>query len=1128
MPIIKSSPITVIDSSSSVNLELFISSNLPTTQILKSDNSVVPSWSSTPLVLTPSVYVSNTLLSNPNVTWQRRSGAGAYTSLLSGETVSNGVLTVNSNLLTNDPNGIITYKCTVTYNAISRFEEITYSLNVLGADGKDGSSVSIKGTAYISENIEDRVVGQNYILYTDEGLTTKITSPELGDSYLVQGHLFVYSGAANSQFNCVGEIKGVGISSITGPVSSGIVDTYTIHYSDGTTSSYDVINGKSVYVTYNDSETQPNTPTGNGILNGWHTALTGSSIWMSQKVADDVYSGNWGVPIRIKGIDGRGITSTSISYQISTSGSSVPNGTWDTSMPKVDKGEYLWTKTTTYYTDGSFTNAYSVGRIGTDGTDGSPGRGVQSTEISYKAHTSGVSEPDGTWSPTIPAVADEQYLWTRTVIKYTDGTSTTSYSVSKIGKDGYDGFTVVLTNETYTFAGTEKAAVANNINCSVLAYSGTERVAATIGTITGIPSGMTVNIYQNNTVNAYFKVTVTSSMSTASGFLTVPITVDGNTFTKTFSYAIAFKGESGVTFNIYSETGMVFNSDDNIILKLQKMHGSTSIALGGTTTVQWSKLVNGAWVNTWKYDSGDSSNVVANTETLTVKRSEVKGSQLYKCTLKYNGDEFIDVVTITDKLDSYQSKIISIGGNVLTGGDSGVVAYAIVFHDAVEEDSLLYPIYEDGTTPTANATYYVLNGNSIITQKYSNSAWANISAKSQKYTYTWVLIDSYSGKEIELGGGKVIYIPHNMISSSSIVQCRISDISVCTEVFIDANDPIIGDAMPLSTSSGQLWYNTNDKCMYIYNAETKTWNIVNSGQNRTYMSAPINEVDGYYYHKGDLWIVSESDSAYTDVRVGSLLIAINDFNSGGSSFNASAWKGRLSVDWENKLYYDEQINEIASYQDKLSTYFNFESDGLKIGANNTEFYTKVTPYDLGFYQGVEKVAYISNNKMYNTSLEVSNSAQIVNHKSNTQPNPQKPYFMIGNYKFIIEENNSMSIAYSLISAPRPNVTKYSVATTAFAVYFNPWSTSNANGYRSHWDTTILETAKLYTVDGVEIPTTKTYSGTYIRLQSTSALPKTFIAEIPAHSVYNQGISGNTLGYDLVDVGNDLITLTINR
>lgn len=64
--------------------------------------------------------------------------------------------------------------------------------------------------------------------------------------------------------------------------------------------------GLSVFITYHDSpaERQPSTPSGDGTTGGWHTTPTGTSVWLSQKVAKSSAEGSWGVPIRIKGTDG--------------------------------------------------------------------------------------------------------------------------------------------------------------------------------------------------------------------------------------------------------------------------------------------------------------------------------------------------------------------------------------------------------------------------------------------------------------------------------------------------------------------------------------------------------------------------------------------------------------------------------------------------------------------------------------------------------------------------------------------------------------------------------------------------------------------------------------------------------
>ena len=66
--------------------------------------------------------------------------------------------------------------------------------------------------------------------------------------------------------------------------------------------------GLSVFITYNESTSQPSVPTGNGTTGGWHTNATSTAIWMSQKVAASASDGAWGTPIKIKGDKGDGYT----------------------------------------------------------------------------------------------------------------------------------------------------------------------------------------------------------------------------------------------------------------------------------------------------------------------------------------------------------------------------------------------------------------------------------------------------------------------------------------------------------------------------------------------------------------------------------------------------------------------------------------------------------------------------------------------------------------------------------------------------------------------------------------------------------------------------------------------------
>ena len=73
------------------------------------------------------------------------------------------------------------------------------------------------------------------------------------------------------------------------------------------------------------------------------------------------------------------------------------------------------------------------------GQDGKDGIGIQSSIVTYQAGSSGVSAPTGTWSDAVPNVAANQFLWSRTIITMTDESTSTTYSVGKMGANGADG-----------------------------------------------------------------------------------------------------------------------------------------------------------------------------------------------------------------------------------------------------------------------------------------------------------------------------------------------------------------------------------------------------------------------------------------------------------------------------------------------------------------------------------------------------------------------------------------------------------------------------------------------------------------------------------------------------------------
>ena len=123
-------------------------------------------------------------------------------------------------------------------------------------------------------------------------------------------------------------------------------------------------------------------------------------------------------------------------YYQSTSNTTQTGGSWSTTKPAEASGKYIWMKIKFTFVDGTTSETSPICMTGATGTTG---KGVKSTATAYQAGTSGTTAPTGSWSATVPAVSQGQYLWTRTVITYTDNSTSTSYSVSYIAKNGTDG-----------------------------------------------------------------------------------------------------------------------------------------------------------------------------------------------------------------------------------------------------------------------------------------------------------------------------------------------------------------------------------------------------------------------------------------------------------------------------------------------------------------------------------------------------------------------------------------------------------------------------------------------------------------------------------------------------------------
>ena len=257
---------------------------------------------------------------------------------------------------------------------------------------------------------------------------TGAVPPSLTDSYRIN-----YNDGTHYDFTVT---NGKGVTSIEKTSTSGLVDTYTITYNDSTNGTITVTNGKAITsITDKWAVSSSNTQTPSTWYNAapemtptnrylWHYQViayndntsvdttkavvgvygdTGDAWYMWIKYAANeptqdsdmvtipnkwigIYSGtsstapvhytsyDWYEYKGEKGDTGDAaeVTSTAIVYQASESGTTVPTGTWVDTVPTVVQGQFLWTRVTVNWNDGTSAVWYSVSYVAIDG-EGSPG-----------------------------------------------------------------------------------------------------------------------------------------------------------------------------------------------------------------------------------------------------------------------------------------------------------------------------------------------------------------------------------------------------------------------------------------------------------------------------------------------------------------------------------------------------------------------------------------------------------------------------------------------------------------------------------------------------------------------------------------------------------------------------------
>lgn len=139
------------------------------------------------------------------------------------------------------------------------------------------------------------------------------------------------------------------------------------------------------------------------------------------------------------GETGIGVKSVAEQYYLSTSYSTTTGGSWQTSVPAWQDGKYIWTRVVITYTDNTYTETDPVCVTGGKGPSGNDGVGISAVDVLFYLSTSSSSLEGGSWSTTSPAWEDGKYLWTKTKVTYTNGSTWESDPACITGSQGKTG-----------------------------------------------------------------------------------------------------------------------------------------------------------------------------------------------------------------------------------------------------------------------------------------------------------------------------------------------------------------------------------------------------------------------------------------------------------------------------------------------------------------------------------------------------------------------------------------------------------------------------------------------------------------------------------------------------------------
>ena len=508
------------------------------------------------------------------------------------------------------------------------------------------------------------------------------------------------------------------------------------------------------------------------------------------------------------GAQGTSVTVSSVAYayQLSTSGTTIPSGTWQTTPQAPTTTQYAWTRTTTTYSDGSTAVTYTVGgKTGTDGTSPT----VTNSKTQYQKSTSGTSVPTGTWSDTALAPDEDNYVWTKTTITYSNGNTAVAYAVA--GKQGAQGIQGIQGEAgengklLYGTCSTAAGTAAKSVTCSDAEelYAGLTITVKFSNANTTLAPTLNVNSLGAKAVWVDNAVTSTSNCLFWNTNAVITFMYDGTQFIvvdQPTTYYTTCSTAAGTTAKAAACAACVVRKGTTVTVRMTNAHTGTSAA---------TLYVNG--------QSGTARNIYVNGSTVTSANANSWASG-EAVPFVFNGQYW------------YASR-----GEKGTAGDPGYTPYVQDGYWYINGTSTgVKATGDDGETPYIQSGYWYINGTSTGVKAEGTDGHSPTITASKTGDTTTIYSDGVSiGSVVDGSDGE---------SSQWYYGTSLTHTSGTATLSTSTTPGVIVGSMYLNTSSSNVY-----KCTAI-SGTTATWTYATNIKGAQGATPTI--TNGYWYING--------------------------------------------------------------------------------------------------------------------------------------------------------------------------------------------------------------------------------------------------------------------------------------